>query len=148
MQVVLQLVKSIASNRAPRFEADADSAFMGQVRAKLAHYLVLPASAGGSGDVDLFGADAVKKIFTELLAKRDRNEALTLADLQQVLVFHFLLSEDQVKTVEEIRQAIVASGPDVVRPGAKVAAAKTGAAKAKAKAGDKKKCVSSPFKKL
>ena len=85
---------------------------------------------------------AAKAVIDGLKTKKDDGEDISLPDLQRSIQYGWLLDAEDAKLLEEWRQDVVATGPDVMRK----AGGKTAAPKAKAT--DKKKCVQNLFRKL
>ena len=137
-QTVLQLVKAISCNRSPKFDASANSMFLTRVKERLAHCLVVPPAAFTVAPA-LTGKEAAEHLYQQVVLKQIAGEPLTLVDLQQLMVFAWLLGHEQRSSLEEMRKRVVSDAPDVLRP--------VKAPAAKSKVVDKKKCVSSLFKK-
>ena len=139
-QIVLQLLKAISSRRAPKFDSSANSDFVLEVRCRLAHFLVLAPSAGASDAQRIFGKEAAKAIVDNAVKKKAEGGDISVEqDLRMAIVFSWLLPDESLRALEQMRSQAVDDGPDVKR-------AKAGAPKAKPM--DKTKCVSNLFKKV
>lgn len=93
-----------------------------------------------STDELLTGSDAAEHIFKQVVTKKEEGEEITLADLRPLVVFSWLLKPEAVERVDSMSKEIINSGPEGIKATCK-------ASSSKARVVDKKKCVSSLFKK-
>lgn len=141
-QMVATHVKGMQAGRPPKFDDAANASFVGLVKERLAFFLV---TTTGSGDPPktLVGKEAALALYRALETKQATSmDTVQLMDLQQVLQFAWLLDENNRINLEKWRNAVVSAAPDVHK-NVRKASSNTGASKAQ----DKKKCVSSLFKK-
>jgi hypothetical protein len=140
-QVVHSYVKSLAAGRPPKFEGTVSTQFEVEVRSRLAFFCLFREAAGSDDAGTLHtGAEAAQKLFDSLAKLKEDGEEVTLQAMQMTLTYSWLLSQHALQQLELWRKALVAAGPDVVRPG-KATASRAG------KTVDKKKCVGDLFKK-
>ena len=96
VNIVVEWCKCLAALRPPNLKVTMDE-FLTKVKGKLHFFIHVETSTDGAAKATVFGEAALSQIVSDIHAKFEADEAVSLKDLQQLDAFGWMLTADQKK---------------------------------------------------